>query len=147
MNDDYDVSILYALSSLQPVIRKDLASAMESGIQREDLKFQHMVFITYIGSREGVSQKELNQIMPYDKSYTSIMVRNLIQLGLIENRSSGRYYSLFLTSEGRDLFDQCKRLSNEVNDRILNGFTEDEVVQFQRFLLKVRDNLANKRFR
>lgn len=45
MNDDYDISIPYALSSLQPVIRKDLASAMESGIQREDLKFQHMVFI------------------------------------------------------------------------------------------------------
>ncbi|MBR2393972.1 MAG: hypothetical protein IKA98_00515 [Candidatus Methanomethylophilaceae archaeon] len=51
---------------------------------------------------------------------------------------------MFLTSEGRDLFDQCKRLSNEVNDRLLNGFTEDEVVQFQRFLLKVRNNLANK---
>ena len=72
------------------------------------------------------------------------MVRNLIQLGLIENRSSGRYYSLFLTSEGRDLFNQCKRLSNEVNDRLLNGFTDDEVVQFQRFLLRVKDNLSNK---
>ena len=66
------------------------------------IKPPYLILIFHIGKRDGLSQKELIDEVPYDKSYISTMVHDLIDLGLVYNDSSGKLHSLHLTDQGRD---------------------------------------------
>ena len=53
------------------------------------IKPPYRILIFHIGKSDGLSQKELIDEVPYDKSYISTMVHDLIDLGLVYNDSSG----------------------------------------------------------
>ena len=80
------------------------------------LKPPYLILIFHIGKRDGLSQKELIDEVPYDKSYISTMVHDLIDLGLVYNDSSGKLHSLHLTDQGRDIYAMSDVLTDEEKD-------------------------------
>lgn len=89
------------------------------------LKPPYLILIFHIGRRDGLSQKELIDEVPYDKSYISTMVHDLIDLGLVYNDSSGKLHSLHLTDSGRDIY-AMSRMMFELMDRNLFDVLTDE---------------------
>ena len=89
------------------------------------LKPPYLILIFHIGKRDGLSQKELIDEVPYDKSYISTMVHDLIDLGLVYNDSSGKLHSLHLTDQGRDIY-AMSRMMFELMDRNLFDVLTDE---------------------
>ena len=85
----------------------------------------YLILIFHIGKRDGLSQKELIDEVPYDKSYISTMVHDLIDLGLVYNDSSGKLHSLHLTDQGRDIY-AMSRMMFELMDRNLFDVLTDE---------------------
>ena len=89
------------------------------------LKPPYLILIFHIGRRDGLSQKELIDEVPFDKSYISTMVRDMTDLGLVYNDSTGKVHSLHLTDQGRDIY-AMSRMMFELMDRNLFDVLTDE---------------------
>lgn len=49
-----------------------------------------------------------------------------------------------LTDKAKALQDDYERISQKMNDRYYTGFSEDEIKQFESYLLRVLENLAKE---
>lgn len=99
-------------------------------IADDRIKPQHLTFIPYIAEFDGISQKDLNVFLQFDKSYVSTVVRELIDLGMVYNDGAGKTYSLHLTAEGRKVNDVCEKIVRISCENLLDDFTEQELQQF-----------------
>ena len=90
------------------------------------LKPPYLILIFHIGRRDGLSQKELIDEVPYDKSYISTMVHDLIDLGLIYNDSSGKLHSLHLTDQGRDIYAMSRMMFDLMDRNLFYVLTDEE---------------------
>lgn len=93
------------------------------------IKPQYLLLIFHIGNNDGTSQKEINENVPFDKSYISTMVRELMDLGYVYNDSSGKIHSLRLTDRGRDIFAMSKMMFDLLNRNLFETLTEEETEQ------------------
>ncbi len=86
----------------------------------------YLVFISTIGCNDGISQKELNEHISYDKSFVSTVVRELIELGFVTNESSGKTHSLHLTDSGRDIFAMSGMMFALLDKSLFDVLSEEE---------------------
>lgn len=122
---------VYELLMLFPSKVKRYASLLaERHISDDRIKPQHLTFIPYIAEFDGISQKDLNVFLQFDKSYVSTVVRELIDMGLVYNDGAGKTYSLHLTEEGRKVNDVCEKIIRASCEGLLDGFTEEDLQQF-----------------
>lgn len=90
------------------------------------LKPPHLLLIHRIGQREGISQKELNDEVMFDKSYISNMVHELIDMGLVSNDGSGKAHSLHLTDSGRDIQAMSQMMFELIDRDLFTVLTDEE---------------------
>ena len=93
------------------------------------VKPQYLLLISRIGSKDGISQKEINEEVPFDKSYISTMVRDLIDLGYVYNDSSGKLHNLHLTDQGKDIYAMSKMMFDLLDRSLFEVLTDDEKEQ------------------
>lgn len=105
------------------------------------IKPQHLLFIPYIGEYDGISQKDLNSLLKFDKSYVSTVVRELIEMGLVYNDGPGKTYSLHLTDNGRNINVICTMMTSLAQDNLLSEFTREELEQFADFFTRLNNKL------
>ena len=86
----------------------------------------YLIFISTIGCNDGISQKELNEHIAYDKSFVSTVVRELIELGFVTNDGSGKTHSLHLTDSGRDVFAMSGMMFALLDKSLFDALTEEE---------------------
>lgn len=101
------------------------------------IKPQYMLLINHIGRKDGTSQKEINEDVPFDKSYISTMVRELIELGYVYNDSSGKQHCLRLTDQGRDIFAMCRMMFDLLDRNLFETLTEEERAQLNSIMRKL----------
>ncbi len=90
------------------------------------IKPPYLILIFHIGRREGISQKELIDEVPFDKSYISTMVRDMTDLGLVYNDSTGKVHSLHLTDQGRDIYAMSRMMFELLDRNLFDVLTEEE---------------------
>ena len=90
------------------------------------LKPPYLILIFHIGKRDGLSQKELIDEVPYDKSYISNMVHELIDMGLVSNDGSGKVHSLHLTDSGRDIQAMSQMMFELIDRDLFTVLTDEE---------------------
>ena len=90
------------------------------------LKPPYLILIFHIGRRDGLSQKELIDEVPFDKSYISTMVRDMTDLGLVYNDSTGKVHSLHLTDQGRDIYAMSRMMFELLDRNLFDVLTEEE---------------------
>ena len=90
------------------------------------IKPPYLILIFHIGRREGISQKELIDEVPFDKSYISTMVRDMTELGLVYNDSTGKVHSLHLTDQGRDIYAMSRMMFELLDRNLFDVLTEEE---------------------
>lgn len=88
------------------------------------LKFYHIPYLYQIHSSDGISQKQLNEVIPFDKSRISIVVRELIDNGLVTDTGTKRNSSLHLTDKGVNILPLCKMFIELVKKEI---FGENDI--------------------
>ncbi len=84
---------------------------------------QYDIFLV-IAKNEGISQKEICEMLYVEKSTTAKAVKHLISKGYIYNRQNSidkRYACLFLTDKGREAYGEV----NAVFSEILGIFSKD----------------------
>lgn len=105
------------------------------------IKPHYLVFISAIGRYDGLSQKELNERIPVDKSHVSTVVRELIDLGLVYNDGSGKLHSLHLTESGKTVFATCRMMYELLNTKLFSDFSPEEREQLDFLVRKLNRRL------
>lgn len=101
------------------------------------IKPQYLLLISLIGNSDGISQKEINEDIPFDKSYISTMVRELIELGFVYNDSSGKLHSLHLTDQGKDIYAMSRMMFDLLDRSLFEVLTDEEKDQLASIMKKL----------
>lgn len=90
-----------------------------------------------VAGDEGCLLKDLARSLNLNNSALTGLAGRMEQKGLLERRpceQDGRASRLYLTDLGRSKIDSAKPLITELNERMTEGFTDDEVDVILRFL-------------
>lgn len=93
--------------------------------------------------KEGISQKELGEILHLQPSTVTRLIEKLIIKGLITNRVEGRLSLIFSTEKGKALEESINECWNNLRKRYAKLLGEQEGDELSLHLYKVSDQLEN----
>lgn len=94
-----------------------------------------------------VKMGELSAKINRDKSTTTVLVRKLIALGLVQEEvdpKDKRNKFISLTKKGKEYNQMTDELSNELQKTFYKGFTSEEKEQFCAFLNRIEENFIKQ---
>ncbi len=109
----------------------------EESLDGTALKPHHVPFIFAVGTRDGVSQKELCAVIPVDKSRVSTVIHELMGLGLVYNGSSRKTWDIRLTDAGREAFRTMERGLSSLCEEIFGPVPEEDLREFVGMTVKI----------
>jgi DNA-binding MarR family transcriptional regulator len=98
-----------------------------------------------LSRNEGITQRELGQILGYGDAHAGVIVRVMQRHRLVVRRPSRvdkRRINLYLTPAGRKAARLAQRLMRETNARIIAGFSVAEARRLRALLLRAHENLG-----
>jgi len=103
-----------------------------------DLGVGQFDVLARVGAREGVTQKQLADSLLVTKGNVAQLLDRMEARGLLVRRAEGRTNRLYLTEEGRRVFDEIVPAQEAaVHERFSAALTEDEQRQLFDLLRKL----------
>ncbi|HKH10441.1 MAG TPA: MarR family transcriptional regulator [Rubrobacter sp.] len=102
----------------------DRASAEHLGAY--ELSVGQFDVLAKVGAHEGFTQNQLAEKLLVTKSNVCQIVRRMEERGLIYRRQEGRAKHLFLTEEGRGLFDEVVPSQERMIDHLLSSVSPED---------------------
>ncbi len=93
--------------------------------------------LAQVGAAEGLTQQELADHLLVTKGNVAQLVARLEGRGVIERRPQGRTNRLYLTEEGRGLFERVVPAHEDLVDDRLSALTKEEQQTFHDLLRKL----------
>ena len=97
---------------------------------------------------DGLTHSELAERLAVQPATVSPMVKRMEKAGLVERRrdpADERISRVYLTPAGRNARGSVETVWQDLEARIFEGFSAEERDQFERFLTRVVQNLAQER--
>ena len=94
------------------------------------IKSYHLSVLRVIYDHDGIDQKSIRKVIPFDKSRISVVVRELLDGGFVVDSASGRSSSLHLTEKGQEAVARMREAREADYAKKTACFTEDEKAQF-----------------
>lgn len=111
-------------------MKKCIKYLMAPSLSEMGLKSYHVLFMLPIERNDGMSQKEIRERIPYDKSRISMVVGELIAMGLVIDERTGKTSSLRLTEKGKEVCHIFRSNIDRINFEILSALNEKEHQEF-----------------
>jgi DNA-binding MarR family transcriptional regulator len=105
------------------------------------LGFLDARLLLLLGRRPDITAARIAEIVGVDAAAVSRAVKSLKARHLIAE-ARGPLRSLSLTEQGKVLWHQIEKISDEREVRLLRGFTEEEAEQVLNYLSRMLDNMA-----
>jgi DNA-binding MarR family transcriptional regulator len=125
------------------------ALAMRSALQRAlkqaefDITPEQYGILVLLREEQGLSQKEIGDVLFKDKPNISRMLDALERKRLILRRSSDRRsFAIFLTEEGQMLADAIVPLQKQLEEKALSGLLARELEALESTITKIYRNIA-----
>lgn len=94
---------------------------------------------------DNLTVSEISQKTSLAKNTVSIVVDGMVRKGILErniNPDNRRQTIISLTDYARDLREKYEKVSQQMNHLFYQGFSEEERVEFERYLARVLDTLT-----
>lgn len=104
-------------------------------------------FLKVLSRHDGISQNELSEMLTIDKATTARAIKKLQDQGYVTRRPDphdNRINRLSLTVEGWAICTELDRVSRELEDSLLQGFSSDEKATLQDFLQQMAKNVEQQ---
>ena len=101
-----------------------------------DLSLAQFDVLAHVGATEGISQQELADSLLVTKGNVCQLLDRMEGRGLILRRQEGRANRLFLTEEGRKLFDEAVPAQQTIIAERFSVLSEEEQSQLYELLRK-----------
>lgn len=109
----------------------------EAQLRRWGLNMGQFDVLAHIGAAEGMSQGDLARSLLVTKGNVTQLLAKMEMRGLIERRPEGRTKRLFLTGEGRELYDKAVPAHEEFIAGRFAALSEEERVALHELLRKL----------
>jgi DNA-binding MarR family transcriptional regulator len=124
------------------------ALAMRSALQRTlkehefDITPEQYGILMLLREEEGLSQKEIGDVLFKDKPNISRMLDTLERKGLILRRPTDRRsYAIFLTGEGKKLAEDILPIKLQLEQKAINGVLGREKEILESIINKIYKNI------
>ena len=131
MNDDLFVFHAKTRSYIIPRLSKAL--------EGRPIMASEVSSLIIVNDNPGCNIKDICVRIAADKGAMTNRVKRLIDIGMIENRSSGRAYSLYLTEAGRVEHDFARKELKKINDALLINLTDRQRETLATLIAKISD--------
>jgi DNA-binding MarR family transcriptional regulator len=125
--------------------RLRLYKYIEDRIARHEIPLRIWFPLRVLSRNEGITQRELGQILGYGDAHAGVIVRVMQRHRLVVRRPSRvdkRRINLYLTPAGRKAARLAQRLMRETNARIIAGFSVADARRLRALLLRAHENLG-----
>ncbi len=104
-----------------------------------DMKSYFFAYILRLHAIDGATQKDLAEVIPFDKSRISVVVNQLIKLGYVYDSGRGRNSSLHLTEKGKMAYPECRSFLDLLAEEIFG--LEEDGIEIRRINTEFNDRL------
>jgi DNA-binding MarR family transcriptional regulator len=126
-------------------VAREIRTMVDRTVEPLGLTMQQAELLVWVSLGRDASPGQLGELLLTDEAGVSRLVDRLETKGLMR-RGRGRdrrSRGLELTPSGRALAARLRRFAAAGNDRLLAGFSPNEVAQLRRLLQRVSDNATN----
>lgn len=111
-------------------------------LKKAGISSSQLQFIIGIRRHEGVSLRELSEIVGVDKALTTRAIKKLIVKGFAEAiPTKGRAYNLRLTDKGLEIEAFAKSVINEIQDTLFEYLSEEDKERLAVIMTKIKKKL------
>ncbi len=119
---------------------------VQQGINDSGLHFGQPPILDYVVEHEGCTQRELSDFLCISPPSVATSVKRLQRAGFLEKLSDEhdlRRTHLQITPAGREANRKCKENFDKMDEKLMQGFSDEEAELFVSFLNRMIDNLAD----
>ena len=124
-----------------------IALDMDRRLRAAGVTLSQWLVLRQLWQREGRSQVELQELLGLERATVNGLIQRMARSELVASRpdpDDKRVQRIFLTERGRALEKITSALEEEVNDRALQDFSEDERAFFIRLLKRALYNAKGR---
>lgn len=115
------------------VLYRTFVSYMSKEISDSGISFSDSIFLMNIGRNEGIHQSEIAQALAIDKAAVARSIKNMVASNYVRLEISPvdkRAKKLFLTEEGKPLYDKLTKMQDKWLQHVLGDMPDVEVAEF-----------------
>ena len=124
---------------------KKLSDEFNKRVQQYGMTRVQWIALFYIGKSDGVSQKELSDLMNVKESSMVRLIDRMEKEDLVIRKKQAndrRITSIFLTDKGESLREKVLHLGEEFQDDATKGISSEELDNFKNVLEKMIKNIC-----
>lgn len=124
-----------------------IALDMDRRLRVYGVTLSQWLVLKQLWKQEGKSQVELQELLNIERATVNGLVQRMLRAWLIQSKpdlSDRRVQRIFLTEQGRTLQEITPALAEEIDARMLEGFSDDERIFFIRLLIRALHNVTEK---
>ena len=122
------------------VVQKVERAAAEH-LRAYGLNYAQFDVLAHVGAAEGSKQKELGESLLVTKGNVSHLIDQMERRGLVWRRQEGRTNRLYLTEEGRQLFEEVVPAHEDLVHQQMSALAEEEQAQLHELLRELDRSL------
>jgi DNA-binding MarR family transcriptional regulator len=122
------------------VVQKVERTAAEH-LRAYGLNYAQFDVLAHVGAAEGSKQKELGESLLVTKGNVSHLIDQMERRGLVWRRQEGRTNRLYLTEEGRQLFEEVVPAHEDLVHQQMSALPEEEQAQLHELLRELDRSL------
>ncbi|MFP4051429.1 MAG: MarR family winged helix-turn-helix transcriptional regulator [Thermoplasmata archaeon] len=130
---------------LYQIVHKKLIKFIRKELEPYDFsRGEFPLLFKLIKKGDGLTQKEICEMLFISKSTTSKIIHNLTDKGYLRmerDKDDRRRTRIYLTEKKDEIEDLIKELDEKAESRMMKNFEEDEKQQFRNYLEKILENL------
>ena len=131
-------------------LNKQLDLSFNARLENLGLTSQQGRIIFYINHHnkvlnEIIKQSDLEHHFHLSKSTISGLVKRLTNNGFIEKSDAHHYFAISLTEKAKLTINNFKKANEEMRDKLLKGFSEEEKEKMKQSLKLMIENMEGKR--
>lgn len=104
-------------------------------------------FLMLLLHEDGISQEKLATFLKCDRATSARSIARLEHAGYVRrvvDPDNRRAYKVFLTEQGTEMEHIMWAVSKDLNDILLEGFTEEEELTFRNMIRKAGTNISKR---
>lgn len=125
-------------------ILRDHKSAVDSYVNETKLhKSQHKLLMSLSHLGNHVSQRDLAEKLNITPAAVAVTLKKLEKNGFVEKKvqeSDNRYNEVVMTEKGRRIVKESHKLFQSIDEKLFEGFTEEEMDQLNSYLERMIQN-------
>jgi DNA-binding MarR family transcriptional regulator len=105
------------------------------------------ILLLLASSSARPTQKEISEILQFDKSRVAILIEGLKQNGLIyteRNHADRREHFVFLTDQGIATLPKIQKAIDQVNVKMSRELNDETLACFYKTLFQIQNNLTDQ---